>query len=520
MAQSRPLTTLQQQLKSARAYNKAIKQRNATGDLIYVPGTGKVISSAYEQLRNAAEYNEGRIVLERAIKRFYRRMLFVVKRHPEGIGQELITELVLGGYLLDNECSTVTADSISQLAVEYMAIYARLRQAHNPQRKAQDWVLAILSVRTEDLLRPYAHYLALVDFTYQQFLRQLPKGRLLQNAEPDTDYELSLYVAIHQALLKSDIDVVRADILRLSGQTADTISTYAALNRHVDTIYTAGFTLRLRRLVSKNGAPYRILKSLIDDVPTLLELLPDREAFLQAYDVQIKTEYARIARRLNKGLIKSVIFLFITKGIIGMGIEVPFDLIVYGSVVVIPFTVNLLFPPLYIAALRLGVRMPTNSDAQMTRHFMDRLLYGDGDPKLTVRERTRPYSFPVKVISSVFFLAPFVVTYLLLRTLHFNPLQMGIFFVFFSTASFLGFVLRGMVRELRMDKSHMSILSVLLDFFYLPFILFGRWLAGKYARINFVGVFLDTVIELPLKTLLHVMRQWVRFVTEKYEEIY
>jgi hypothetical protein len=521
MASSRPLESLRQQLDTARSYDAAVRKHNASGKPLDIPGTGKTISSAYEQLRNAAEYTEGRIILQRAIKRFYKRLLFVVKQQPESVGKELIIDLVLSGYLQEDKYGSDTVKAISNLAVEYMDIYKRLRESHVPPNLAHEWVLSVLSVRTEDLLRPYAYNLALATFAYEHFLEQLPRKRIIgKDKEAGKDYDFSLYVAVHQGLLKSSIDVVRTDILRLFCADTSDILAYAQWNERIDRLYTSRLTLRLKRMVSKNGAPFRILKSLIDDNPNLPEILPNQEQFMNDYGNQIAKEYARTDRRLNRGLIKSILFIFITKTIIGLGVEVPFDLIVYGMVFWIPLTINLLFPPLYMASIRLGITMPSSADARASLHYIEDLLYGDSPPSLNVTERTKPYSLLAKIASALLFLIPLAITTYILYRLGFNPLQMLIFFVFFSTASFLGFRLSSIVRELKMIRPKTNFLSLVLDVFYLPFIQVGQWLAGKYARINIVGDFLDIAIELPLKTVLHTIRLWIRFLNEKYDELY
>ncbi len=519
--ESKALTSLRRQLETARAYSAGVRQYTLGGDAIVVPGAGRTISSAYEQLRNAAEYGEGRHILQHAIKRFYKRLLFMVREQPEKVGQELVIELVQSGYLQDGQYGTNTAKAISKLATEYMHIYARLREAHVPQPRAHEWVLAALSVRTDDLLQPYASQLALASFAHDQFLQQLPKERLARTPDERADFEVALYVAIHQALLKSNLDVVRTDLLRLYNQTGADIHEYALWNERIERLYSSPFTARLKRLVSKNGAPYRVLKGMSDEKPDTPELLANREQFIQAYSYQINREYGQLARRLNAGLIKSIIFLLITKSVIGLGVEVPFDLWRYGVLRLLPLTINLLFPPLYMATIRLGVTLPTSGDARKTAHYMEQLLYGDEPPHINVRERAKPYSPLAKTVSTILFLIPFGITVLALRRLEFNLLQVGIFFIFFSTASFLGFRLSGMVRELKMSsRRETGLFPILLDFFYLPFIQLGQWLAGKYAAINVVGEFLDTAIELPLKSVLRLLRLWIRFLNEKYDELY
>ena len=102
---------------------------------------------------------------------------------------------------------------------------------------------------------------------------------------------------------------------------------------------------------------------------------------------------------------------------------------------------------------------------------------------------------------------------------HFNMVQGIIFFIFMGTASFLGFRLSRIVRELELVTSRPGLLATARDLLYLPFILLGQWLSDKYARINVIALILDTLIELPLKTVLRLVRQWTDFISEKKDEI-
>jgi hypothetical protein len=97
---------------------------------------------------------------------------------------------------------------------------------------------------------------------------------------------------------------------------------------------------------------------------------------------------------------------------------------------------------------------------------------------------------------------------------------MVIFFVFFSTASSLGFRLSSQLRELEVARTSSGFFGSLIDFFYLPFIMMGQWLSRKYSRLNLVTRFLDIAIELPLKAVLRLARQWIRFLDERREELY
>jgi hypothetical protein len=516
------LHLLHQQLEAAKAHDQAVRNRNSSGQIIQVPGTGKAISSAYEQLRNAAEYTEEHLLLQRAIKRFFKRSFsFLAKRDSHNIGEELIVELTQAGYLHDGQFSLETAGWINSLTVERMQTYNALREAHVSREDAVDWILSIMSVEIESTLNPHNQHTALVYTAYQHYRSTFRPESFISSSEEIKLYEICLYIAVHQALLKSDLAIVRHDLIRMYQQSANDIPAFIEFNHNVTYLYTDRLTARIKRAISKNGAPLRILKSMTDDRSDLTDLLENRANFLEAFHQQVEKEYKQVDRRLNKGIIKSIIFIFITKVVIGIGIEVPYDLLAVGTIAIIPLCINLLFPPLYMASLRLGLKSPSKSNARVLQDYIDTILFTNDQPRqVQVRDTTSAVSAFRKLLYSLLFLIPFAITVYVLMLLHFNIVQMVIFFMFMSTASFLGFRLSSMVRELEMITHQNRLLSTIRDFFYLPFILVGQWLSSKYAKINAVAHILDIAIELPLKTMLRLARQWTRFLNEKHDEIY
>ena len=97
----------------------------------------------------------------------------------------------------------------------------------------------------------------------------------------------------------------------------------------------------------------------------------------------------------------------------------------------------------------------------------------------------------------------------------FNIVQGIIFFIFLSTATFLGYRLSLIIKDLELVQTNQTIAGFIRDFIYTPFILLGRWISGTYSRFNIIAVILDFAIELPIKTVLRRARQWVSFLDEK-----
>jgi hypothetical protein len=207
--------------------------------------------------------------------------------------------------------------------------------------------------------------------------------------------------------------------------------------------------------------------------------------------------------------------------LIGVGLEVPYDLVRHGQIVWPPLVLNILFPPLYMATLGLGIRPPSRNNTDLVVAAIDRILYGDKPVTYRLRRRvTSPaLNNTFNALYGLTFLALMIGLGYLLHALGFTLVSGIIFFVFLSTVSFLGFRLTQTAREFEMVETRRGVGNLIGDLLYTPFIRIGYWLADKYSRINVVARILDILIEMPLKFVLRFVQQWVGFLRDKQEEL-
>lgn len=494
------------------AARQADKTASSSGNVqkVHVAGGGRTLSLAYEQLRNAAEYTEEHLLLQRAIRRFYKRAFLA--RDPKlaaGSAEELIIELTLAGYLENDSMPVATLESINQLASEHF-------KAHITYSK-YTWPLDVLAVEVERLINDDIKQTVFAQFAYDHFLLTLDR-KLISDKEI-ADYEIMLFIAVQQALLKSDMATIRAALLRRYQQDPTT-SAYKQTNEMIDRLLESKLTEKIQRLVSRRGAPFRILWRLIDEQNDMPTLLSSREQFLSAYESQIAIEYSQINQRINKGILKSVIFLIITKVLIGVAIEVPYDYLLHGAILWLPLAINLLFPPLYMILLRLTLTLPDVANTRALTDTIDKLLYGQDNTVTLYKKTGGGFGVAFNVAYAVFFVAVFGgAAWWLVSAFSFTIVHLLIFFMFLSTASFLGFRLSRQIREIEVIDGQQGGVTFLRDFLYMPFVAVGRWISDKYSRLNIIAMILDMVIELPLKTVLHLMRQWAAFINSKKDEL-
>jgi hypothetical protein len=74
------------------------------------------------------------------------------------------------------------------------------------------------------------------------------------------------------------------------------------------------------------------------------------------------------------------------------------------------------------------------------------------------------------------------------------------------------------LRELELVAVKQGIISTIRELIFTPFTFLGKWISDKYQKVNIVALALDTFIELPLKTILRLIRQWTKFLDEKQDQ--
>lgn len=508
-------------LNAAHTFRENNRSHKVKLEKIHVVGAGGALTSAYEQLRNAAENTEEHLLLQNAIRRYYRQLLLTRDRNGLGTSSdELAVELTLAGYLPNDSLTQVQVKTINQLAVQYGELLGGLKKHHAPSETAMRWVLDMLSVTIEHELSDHSDTDVFMQFSYEYFRATIDPHKLFKDAVPK-DYDIALFMAVHRALLKSDMAVIRADLIRRYQILPSQPKRFIMMSKHIDDVLAAHLVDKLYRLIDRQAAPERIIRRMLHEGVPVRNLLEHKSQFLSAFETQVDREYSQVGERIKRAIVRSIIFLFITKVIIGIAVEVPYDYLLHGHIIWFPLIVNLLFPPLYMALLSLTLGLPGLANTRALSDRISAVLYA-GEARLQLHASQTIGRKKSKLFSLSYTIFGIALTALIswgLLSIGFSPLHILIFFIFLSTASFLGFRLSRMVRELEVVSSQQTGFTFIRDLFYLPFVVIGQWLSDKYAQVNIVTLVLDMVIELPLKTILRLVRQWAVFINAKKDEI-
>jgi hypothetical protein len=85
--------------------------------------------------------------------------------------------------------------------------------------------------------------------------------------------------------------------------------------------------------------------------------------------------------------------------------------------------------------------------------------------------------------------------------------------------SFFSVITTKEVKELIVVERKENLFTFLLDIFYMPIILVGRWLSERFSRINIFIFLFDFIIESPFKVLVEIAEDWTKYVREQRDNV-
>ncbi len=516
-------------------FQKATHEPGAhAGPRIRVNAVASTFAGIYERIRNAIEYHEDHLLRKNATDRILRRRLlfgFGVTPQAQSLAKLLIMELIRGGYLPNDQLPESKINDVAAIINKYLLLNQQLKTVvHGIEARAMlNWVTSVMATDIEELLVPPTRAEAMVTFAYQVLRKDiLWQGFQLDERERD----LQLYLAVHRALIRSDAAIVRTHLLHL----------YVPRWRTADETVIAELTAKLPRLrlaidrqvnhpqgdtilhaVKKFSMVFLILKDVIENAKDSTGTLTDPTSLKAAIKAAADKRYLAVRLKINRSVLRTVIYIFLTKTILALLIEFPYEVFVVRHLNYLPLAVNIAFHPLFLFAIAVSVRVPTEKNTQRIAATIESLLYTPNNRSvpLEIRKPRRGVMTTVfRIIYALTFILSFGLLVTLLRQGGFNVASTVLFLFFLSIVSFFGIRLRQITRELIVIGERENIVTTTIDFFTVPIIQVGRWISTKAPKINVLIFVLDFIIEAPLKTLIEVVEDWFSFLREKKEEVY
>ena len=484
------------------------------------------IASYYEKIRTAMDYGTEETILRRAIERILKRKL-VLETNSITVANDLVRELIWAGYFKDQ----TVPESIVEKVTTSINLHLKLNRIVEKKRLVPgldmyDYFLQLLSSDIDVILLPNTEKQAMSNFMFHVLKDSV---EITDDSEQARDAQV--FLAIRKNFDKDDIAFLRYKMFtqifgRLTEDNFENVVTNFSLGyREIEHQLNYPKKDRIFNHVKKNTPPFLILYDLLmlekENINGLVK--NPEELKKRVYEI-CRLRYKSIHKKVTTAIIRSFIFILVTKAILALFIEGAFEKLIYGHVQWLSIGINTTVPPLMM--IFVGLLIQTPGDKNSNKIFVDinKLLFEEKPQiaqKLTVKLKSKGLTLKDQVFSILWLLSIVLVFGLVisvLNKLNFNPLSQAIFVFFVAVISFLSY------RIFQTANSYtvvfrQNLLSPIVDFFFVPVIRVGRSFTEGIAQINFILIIIDFIIEAPFKGMVGFFEQWFLFLARKREEL-
>lgn len=481
------------------------------------------VASAYEKLRNAMEYREDEVILRATIERILRRRL-LLGGTAKSTAEPLIRELIWARYLPDNAVPVSAIAKVEDVIDLYLQLRLRVLEKHRiGVGKMNEWTYHLMSSAIEHILNPNIEKQTLANFMYQ-----VMKDDIVIADDEEQTRNAQVYLAVRRAFARDDIAFLRYHLFQLYfGEL-----TWPALD-HIVHAFSEGFKEindqlayprkdRIYTYIKRRAAVFFILEDILkahkDKLPDLLRNEAELEGTVRE---ACQKRYKSIAKKVRTAIIRSFIFILLTKVLFAFAVEGTYEQIFFGSIQWPSIILNTSIPPLLMVIVSIFIRTPGEENTRLIYTYMKHLLY-DESPRLGSQLVIKKQADKPNIIFSFLWLLAFLVSFgsiiYALSRLHFNVISMGIFIFFVTIVSFLAYRI-SMIAHIFSVGEKQDVLTPFIDFLFMPVIRVGRRFTQSISQINFVLFLFDFLIETPFKVFFAFVEQWFKFLHEKTEDL-
>jgi len=506
-----------------RGIDFALKKTGTSEETIKTSTAASTLAVVYEAARNAVEFRSEHLIRQAAIVRILRRRLFLGQK-SERLAPLLIRELIWARYLKDDFVAVSKIDDIEAIIDKYSAAFSLTKD-----KELSEWLLDLAGCEIEESLvfNPYPQLLI-------NFVSQSMQSRIKISGEgEDRIRDIQVYIATERVFAKNSEIFITYHLLKAllpgwfgnkSGDTGKLFPVLLTTKKEIDRDLQYPLAPDIKREITKYIAPFNVIREMVIRNPENFEKrVADKETFSVSAKETLEELYKENRGRLMRASTRSIIYIFLTKMIFGLALELPFDIFV-GKTNYIALIINLIFPPALMFLLNAGIRIPDGENTRRILEKVDEYIYEEGVPRvIEVGKKQKAKGVFERIflgIYSILFVGIFVFIVWGLNLLHFNPVSQAIFLFFLCVVSFFAFRVKSISRDYVYREERTGFLSSLVDFLFLPVVRVGQWLSVQISRLNVLGFIFDFIIEAPLKAFLEVIEEWVRFVRVKKEEIF
>ncbi len=516
----------------------------------------------YEKARNAVDYEEEHLLRKTAIVRILKRQVVIegVVKHAESqnMAKHLLTELIRAGYLPNNHIPESKIAEIAIIIEKYIHLKDLISDEMSPEisfkvdinevkdsikekNKLISWFMALAACEIEENLAPNNIKKIVVGNMFDVMSKKikLPDD---MNVYAD-DLDIQIYLSIARIYLLFDADMLgfvlfkyyNAEWLNINkkeitenekGEIKKVADNIAKLKSLIDNGLNHPLKKQLDKITKTYALYYNVLSETIEADPLKIygEIQKGEKGFLGVIKKVCNAKYAKAKAKLWRSAVRSIIYIFLTKSVFVLAIEIPAIHFFNEPLNPVSLGINIIFPAVLLFFIVLTTSTPGEKNTEKIIGGIKEITLTGEDKKqpIILRKPKKRGFFTASIFNIVYTAAFFVSMYAVISALsliNFNWVSITIFLFFLAFVSFFSIVTTKGVKDLIIVEKGESFLSFLVDLFYLPIIMVGRWLSNNMSKVNIFVFIFDFIIEAPFKILVNIFEDWTKYVRERRENM-
>ena len=514
--------------KLIRKFKSFVLSKPESFSTIHVDYIASKVAFFYERIRKILDYQEEHLFRKNAIDRILKRRLFIQPSLKNEIAYSLIRELIRAGYLPNDTIPENKTEDIESIIDKY-AFFIEVSAKLSPQKREEtlNWLISLASCEIEEKLAPPSKDKALADYMYEVIKEKIVLRNInLSQLEKNTQ----IFIAIQKALLRADRALLNYRLLtwHYPEWTNPSEEFLSQIVPHFESLKETFFKEinhplgpKFFQICNQYNIPFLILGDILLKNPSINFENPEHLEKLinQAY----QERFAHSKSKLHRAAIYSTVSIFVTKILLALAIEVPFDLYITKQLIPLSLGINIIFPPLLMFLIVMSIKPPPEENTQkVILEVMKIIFQAKKQEEYEVKSSIKRNLF-LRGVINLFYLITFLISFGLiiwgLTKLNFSWLSTLIFLIFISLICFAGLKIRQRSKELSVGKEKESGWLFLIDLFALPLVRVGKWLSGQWAKFNILVIIFNLILEVPFQIFVEFLENWRRFLKEKKEEI-
>ena len=510
---------------------------------IHVDEVAARVAAFYEKVKGIIDWKEEHLLRKRAIERSLKRRILFKKEEKEEMAESLVYELIRGGHFPNDTIQESKIILVQKLIDKYFYILENSPKKSGKARKEfQEWLIEIASYELEKILAPPLKEDALINYMFGSMKEQIKiregtisMAGITMEKITENEKNIQIYIAVQRALFKLDDPIITYNLLEKqypewnqfsssSPPLSEIAKNIYSTKKKIDKAVYHPLSEKFYHICEKYDTPYLILGNIIEDNPLKAKEILENPEDLEGL---IKKSYNKRAIKLKGVMRRAAIYttlsIFVTKMVLALSIEIPFDKFIVGDFNYLSLGVNILFPPFLMFLLVATVRPPKKENLQRAIMEVMKLVFEREKKDIyeikIPKKRGKILNLVILGIYSLAFIFSFGIIILVLQKINFGTLSIIIFLFFVSMISFFGVKIKERGKELTIEKEKDTFLNSLFDFFTLPIIIAGKWLSKKWAKLN-IALMIAALIDMPFLVFVGFLEQWRYFLKEKKEKIH